>query len=206
MEKVKIAKIIFKCLCVVAIILLMLTYIMPVFGSNDGSNKELYYMHHVSYNMYQFFSSISYFLIPLMAIAFLFAKMKNNKPIFFGLSSTYIALDIFFLIYLTQSISDKLDKYDYKYGYYINIFALMLLVASIAALLITHLIAKSYENDNIEPTDSDLSSQDTQSSRFFEIANLQKRLETLNDLKSQGILTKSEYEAKRSEIIKDLKI
>lgn len=180
----------------------LLVYFMPMYEVvYRGGEPEFGYLYggSSSYLIISFTSLI----IPITAIIFLFAKFKNSKLFFFGFSLSYIFSSIFNIINLNRAITDNDNTYyvyTFKYGYYFYIVTMALLAALSLCLFIFYLIIKKKEANAETEKLSQAQQQDSQ------IDLLKKRMDILNDLKSQEVLTESEYEQKRLEIIKDLKL
>lgn len=137
-----------------------------------------------------------------MAIVFLFANFKSSRLLFFGLSTTYIINCVFTIISLSKSIKNNASsnyEYTFQFGYYLFIITIVLLTLAIIGAFVIYLILKRKELK----TESEQVQQAYQNSK---IDILRKRIEVLDELKNQGILTDSEYDEKRAEIIKELKI
>ena len=90
-------------------------------------------------------------------------------------------------------------EYSFEYGYYLYLFTWVLLALAVIGALVIYLIMKNKELKS----ETDQTQQVSQSSK---IDILRKRIELLDDLKTQGILTEREYEEKRADIIKELKV
>ena len=182
----------------------ILTYFMPIYESiytSSYSDPEttLYYMY---MSGPYFIVNLSSLLIPIVAIVFLFANFKNSKLFFFGFSATYLLNCIFTILSLSKITSDNSNsyyEYSLKYGYYLYIVTMALLAVVIISAFIIYLVRKSQDKKE-EPEQSHQSPHDSK------IDNLRKRIDLLDDLKNQGILTENEYEEKRADIIKELKV
>lgn len=141
-------------------------------------------------------------LIPIVALVFLFANFKNSKLFFYGFSATYILNCIFTTLNLSNAINNNTSsyyEYSFQYGYYIFIVTMVFLALAIIGAFVTYLIL---EHKEFEPE----AEQKEQAHHDSKIDILRKRVELLGDLKNQGILTECEYDEKRAEIIKELKI
>ncbi len=180
----------------------LLVYFMPMFQSvYRGGEPEFGYLYGSSSSY--LIVSFTNLIIPITAIIFLFAKFKNSKLFFFGFSLTYIFNSIFTIISLNKAITENDNDYyvySFKYGYYFYIVTTVLLAVSAICLFIFYLIIKKKEANEESGNISQAQTQDSQ------IDLLKKRIDILNDLKTSGVLTESEYEQKRLEIIKDLKL
>ncbi|MCH5166060.1 MAG: SHOCT domain-containing protein [Clostridiales bacterium] len=188
----------------------LISYFMPIYKSvytssydNTVETKVIYfYTSNASfYISYYIVNSIS-LLLPITAIIFLFTSFKNSKLFFLGLSSTYIANCIFVLLDLSKAIDNNTNTnnvYIYQYGYYFFIVTMVLFALAIIGVFVIHLFLK---HKNL----ATVSEQTQQVTQDEKIDVIRKRIEVLDDLKTQGILTESEYEEKRAIIIKELKI
>ena len=188
MNNLKKADSIFKWIILGLAIIHLVTYFMPVLESSYGSwnSSSLYYWYYGGSVVY------TSLLIPIIALVFLFANFKYSRLFFIGLSATYFFNSIFNLLGIA-------DAGDFVYGYYIYVVTFALFVASVVSGFIIYLIIKAKSSKTVAETPS----QPFESS---DVDVLRKRIELLDDLKNQGILTESEYEQKRKDIIKDLKI
>ena len=209
MEALKKTEKVFKRLILCIFVAHISTYFMPIYESvytsswNDTKTTTVVYWYgsggggSLSYIIY----SSTALIVPILAIAFLFANFKNSKVFFFGLSATYAINCIFTLLTLSQNIKENTNtsyEYTFKYGYHFFILTLIFLIAAIIVAFVVYIVALS-RNSKIE-------SEQLQRSSDSEIDIIKKKIEILDSLKQQGILTESEYEQKRSAIIEDLKI
>ena len=180
----------------------IMIYFMPIYkytykSTYSDPETTLVYLYGSS-SSYSIISFTS-LLIPIAALVFLFAQFKNSKLFFFGFSATYIINCIFTILLLSKAILNNNSnsyQYSFQYGYYVYIATLGLLAVAIIVAFIIYLVQKSKDKRE-EPTNLH---QD------LKIDILRKRIELLDDLKNQGVLTESEYAEKRADIIKDLKI
>ena len=197
---------IFKWIILGVAITHILTYFMPIYkntyksGTYSDPITTLFYMYGGS-SLY-LIVNFSNLLIPIVAIVFLFANFKNSKLFFFGFSTTYIINCIFTILSLSKSIKNNTsiyDDYSFVYGYYFFIVTMVLLALIIIGAFVIYLILKHKESQSE-------SGQTQQVPQDSKINILRKRIEVIDDLKNQGILTESEYAEKRADIIKELKI
>lgn len=188
----------------------ILTFLMPIFEcvykNSYGNTTEttLYYFYttfsslHLS-NLFVYATSL---ILPITALVFLFANFKNSKLFFFGFSVTYLIECIFTIMSLSKSIKNNTSsnyEYTLKYGYHLFTFTVVLLCLTIGVSFIIYLISKN-KDSKPEPI------QVQQTSDNSQIDTLRKRIDLLDELKEQGILTEREYEQKRAEIIREIKI
>ena len=181
-------------------VLHLISYFLPFFESkSSGGKPELVYFY--GGGSFYINSNIINYLIPFIAIVFLFSKFKHGKLFFFGFSAAYLLSNIFVILSISKSASSDSSYYEYslKFGYYFFIVTLVLLAISILCSFIFYLMMRS-EDSNEE------SEQTRSSSPVSKIYYLRKKIEILDDLKNQGVLTETEYEQKRSEIIAELKL
>ena len=193
---------IFKWIILGVAIAHLMTYFMPIYKNTytySDPVTTLVYMYSTSSYVLVNFSSL---LIPIVTIVFLFVNFKNSKLFFFGFSATYIINCIFTTLSLSKLINDNTSSYnDYSfvYGYYFFIVTMVLLALVIIGSFVIYVILKHKELKS----ESEQKQQVPQESK---IDILRKRIEVLDDLKNQELLTESEYEEKRAEIIKELRI
>ena len=193
---------IFKWIILGVAIAHLMTYFMPIYKNTytySDPVTTLVYMYSTSSYVLVNFSSL---LIPIVTIVFLFSNFKNSKLFFFGFSATYIINCIFTTLSLSKLINDNTSSYnDYSfvYGYYFFIVTMVLLALVIIGSFVIYVILKHKELKS----ESEQKQQVPQESK---IDILRKRIEVLDDLKNQELLTESEYEEKRAEIIKELRI
>ena len=85
---------------------------------------------------------------------------------------------------------------------------MVLLSIAVICAFIFYLIlrCKDSNKDSESTRQSEKSEQTHQSFEYSQVYDLRKRIELLDDLRRQGILTEAEYEQKRADIIKELKI
>ncbi|MCH5350512.1 MAG: hypothetical protein J1F39_00895 [Clostridiales bacterium] len=196
---------IFKWIVFGVFILHLLAFFMPIYSATSQtsySDPEVILSYLYSSSSIYLLVYFSELLIPIVAIVFLFANFKSSRPFFFGLMGTYMLNGIFTILSLSRMVLDNTSSYyDYafQYGYYIYIVTLVFLFIAVISSFIVYLVSKS-QNAN---EDAEASRETYQESK---IDVLRKRIELLDDLKRQGVLTEREYDEKRSEIIKDLKI
>lgn len=187
----------------------VLSYFMPVYESvytNSWGNEKTtttayWYGSSISGSLTYVIYSSTALIVPILAIVFLFARFKNSKVFFFGLSATYVINSIFTLLALSRAIKEsKSTSYEYtlKYGYKFFLGTLILLIIVTVVAFVVYLVARS-RNSNIE-------SEQSQQSADSEIDAIRKKIELLDSLKQQGILTELEYKQKRSALIDTLKI
>ena len=208
MKALKKTENIFKWIVLGMAIVHFVTYFMPIFKSvytyRDTPETEIFYFYTNSSSLYlsYYFASATSLLLPIIAIVFLFANFKSSRLLFFGFSTTYIINCVFTIISLSKSIKNNTNRnyeYSFQFGYYLFIITMVLLTLAIIGAFVIYLILKrkelKIESEQVQPVSQDL-----------KINILRKRIELLDDLKTQGILTESEYEEKRADIIKELKI
>ena len=185
----------------------LISFFMPIYESvykgSTYSDPEttLIYLYGSGSSSY-LIVSFTNLLIPIVALVFLFANFKNIKLFFYGFSFTYIINCIFTTLNLSKSINDNTSnyyEYSFQYGYYIFIITMVLWALAIIGAFVIYLISK---HKNLESE----AEQNQQVHQDSKIDILRKRIELLDDLKNQGILTESEYDEKRAEIIKELKV
>ena len=184
----------------------LISYFMPIYesvykGSYSDPETTLVYLYGSGASSY-IIVSFTNLLIPIVSFVFLFANFKNSKLFFYGFSFTYIINCIFTILNLSKSINNNTSsyyEYSFQYGYYIFIVTMVLLALTIMGEFVIYLILKHKE---LEPK----AEQKEQIHQDSKIDILRKRIELLDDLKNQGILTESEYDEKRAEIIKELKV
>ncbi len=181
----------------------ILTYFMPIYESvYRGGEPELIYLYGSSSSSLVVVGFTN-LLIPIISLIFLFANFKNSKLFFYGFSLTYILNSIFTLIILDNAVSNNSNSYyaySFKYGYYFYIITSVLLAVTVICSFIFYLIIKKKNPNGEESNAVAASTKDSKIDAF------KQRIEVLNDLKNQGILTESEYDQKRSEIVKDLEL
>lgn len=210
METLKKIDKIFNWLILGLVIVHLIAYFMPIYESvysssyNNTVETDIIYLYtnNSSVLLSYYIASSASLLFPILAIVFLFARFKTSKLFFFGFSTTYITNCIFIVLNLSKAIKSNTSSnyaYSYQYGYYFFIVTMVLLSLAIIGALVLYLILKHKEL-KLE------SEQVQQVSQDSKIDILRKRIDVLDDLKNQGILTESEYDEKRADIIKELKI
>ena len=131
-------------------------------------------------------------LVPILATVFLFMKSERNKKIlFFTAASLFILKTIFFLVSVSNFYSkDSYSGYNCSmaYGYFVMWMAIVAFTVVAIYLFIVHIKSKK---------------EDKQKS-IIDI--MKQRLALLDSMKASGILTEEEYDAKRAELIHELKL
>ena len=199
---------IFKWIILGLTVVNIISYFLPIYdyiyyGSSRSEHTLCYlYGSNSSYVVFSFSS----LLIPIIAIVFMFANFKNSRLFFFGLSAAYIISCIFTILSVSHLSNYRSDYYRYslEYGFYIFIVTVALLSIAIIGSFVVYLLFNRKDSKlNNKDSKSDFASEPPQQTA---IDVLRKRIEVLDDLKKQNILTESEYEQKRSEIVKEIKI
>jgi uncharacterized membrane protein len=191
----------------------LISYFMPIYGvarksgsAHSDPKTTLFYLYGENVSLY-----LAILLtILFVALVFLFASFKNSKLFFCGFSASYIINCIFATIVSSRALSRSMEnitssyyepsyEYSFYYGYYIFIVTMILLALAIIGAFVIYLILQHKELESE-------AEQKEQAHQDLKIDILRKRIELLDDLKNQGILTESECGEKRAEIIKELKV
>lgn len=196
-----------KCVILGIFVIHLIAYFMPIFKvihiQNDADVQISYsYIYYGSFGGFSWnYASTSLLLMPIIALTFLFANFKNCRVFFYGFSATYITGCIFQLLAWSKEIYARTSsyyEYQHMYGYNFYVFTLVLL-SIVVVLDLTMYIVSKFLKLKLEPKNLKLASDSN-------IDTVKSKIELLNNLKQQGILTEGEYEQKRSSIIKELKL
>ena len=207
MRKLTLTKNILIYLLIAVIALNIIAYFLPYYRSHyvpsyngDEEIKVVY--------LYSGYIAVSPFtamvlIIPIMGITFLLTNFKNSKPFSFAFIASQLMTNILLLLSVKSYIEDRTsDSYTYTslYGYNMCIAATVLLAITLISVIAIHIIIylKTKNSKNFCDNDSHKPKS--------EIDIFKERITILDDLKQNGMLTDSEYEQKRNEIVKELKL
>lgn len=204
MEKQKKLEKIFKWIVFSIIIANILVYFLPIyqeiymFGSQKQTSK--YYLYEGRYSV-SYISIISILALALIAV-FMFAEIKNKEYFALAFGSAYFLPDLFTLLTIRKAVkdTDSSYKYSYCYGYYLFWIVSLLLILSVICWFVIKLLLKRKQANQETKETEELNEELT------ELDIVKRRLDTLNELKEEGVLTEEEYNQKRANIINDLKV
>lgn len=199
MKKLTLTKNILICLLIAIIALNIIAYFLPYYRvSSSNSNKEfkdIYLYSNYSFSPF----SVMVLIVPILAITFLLINFQNSKPLSFAFSASQLMTNILLLLSLQNYIEDR-TSYITIYGYNLCIAATVLLAIALTAIITVHIIIYlKTKNDQIFYYDDD---QEPKS----EIDIFKERITILDDLMQNGLLTDTEYDQKRNEIVSELKL
>ena len=211
MTKLKKADLIFKYVILGLVVISLLTLFLPIYEQTYTSTYEettettTFYFYGSSYFTYTTTITVMLYalLVPILSIVFLFMNFKKSRLLSYGLISVYVLDNIFSLLLIKNMIADNTNErytYTLKYGYSIFVAELVLLCAVVITSLVLYLI------DSLCDKKARLRENNQDLSNPTQIDLLKSRIETLNELKDSGIITEEEYEQKRSEIVKNIRI
>lgn len=193
---------------IVVITLNIVTYFMPYYKSTYSptyGDKEVTNMY-----LYSGYFSVTPFttmtlIIPILAIVFLLTDFKNGKPLSFALIASQFMSNILLILstksYTTNRQSSNYD-YSIMYGYYMCIAMSVLLAIALIYAIIVYVLNKHKLTTQTQPQNNQITTSTIKS----DIDIFKERISTLDELKKDGVLNDIEYEQKRNEIVKDLKI
>lgn len=207
MKKLTLTKNVLIYLLIAIIALNIIAYFLPYYRSHYVSSYNSDEEIKVVY-LYSGYVSVSPFtamvlIIPIMGITFLLTNFKNSKPFSFAFIASQLMTNILLLLSVKSYIEDRTsDSYTYTslYGYNMCIAATVLLAITLTSVIVIHIIiyVKTKNSNNFCDNDSHKPKS--------EIDIFKERITILDDLKQSGVLTDSEYEQKRNEIVKELKL
>lgn len=152
-------------------------------SSSESTERALVGNESLSFNL----------LVPILTAVFLFLKSEKKKILFFTTASLFILKTILFLVSVNNlfaRLNTLVYSYTYYlvYGYYLMWIAVCAFAIATIYLFIVHIKSKKEEKQK-------------------SIIDIMKdRLALLDGMKAGGILTEEEYDAKRAELIHELKL
>lgn len=177
-------------LLVISTMLLLLSYFLPYFEVSTKTevfkdlNKEGFAM----YEMTQYPFTILFILLPILGMVFMSgqSKLSENLSLSFYLA-TFVS-NIFYMLSTNKALLDG----TFKYSSGMILFLIATIAIGLCSLyLITIELLVKISNGAIVEVNSD---------------TLRKSLERLNKLKEQNFITDIEYEEKRADLVRQLKI
>jgi len=198
----KIAETVFKWIIFGLFVLYFILYFIPMFHI-DYDKYYLMYSGGIGrgYN----FISVGTILFPIFVLIFLFARFKNSKLFFFGMS----AIVLFDFIVILKTIMEvvKASKYNgFEPGFYVLFMTIVLMFIAIAAMAVLYIIGRINEfreNKSLEPESVENAQAEGQTN---DVPALINKLNVLNDLLKGGVINEDEYNEKRAEIVNNFKL
>lgn len=190
-------------------VLNIITYFMPYYKSTYSptyGDKEVTNMY-----LYSGYFSVTPFttmtlIIPILAIVFLLTDFKNGKPLSFALIASQFMSNILLILSTKSYLLDRQSnsyEYNLTYGYYMCIVMTILLALALICSITIYIII---ERKNSAQPQSHTKQIDPPVIKKSNIDIFKERINTLNELKNDGVLNDDEYEQKRNEIVKELNI
>lgn len=200
MVELKKANTIFKWIIFAILIISLFSIFCPVYENEirkDPLNAtKVFITYFYGYDVTSYSILIS--LVPILAIVFLFVNFKNSQLFSFGLSVAYIINNIISVMSIYKFVEAQAESHDnfysLSYGYYLLIIETILLGLAVILAIIFYAINVIEESKN-------------EGFKFNgNLDELKKRLDFLTELRDNGVISDVEYEQKRNEIIKGIKI
>ena len=173
----------------------------PTFGDKEVTNMYLY----SGYFSVTPFTTMT-LIIPILAIVFLLTDFKNGKPLSFAFIASQFMSNILLMLSIKSYLLDRQSnsyEYNLTYGYYVCIVMTILLALALICSITIYIII---ERKNSAQPQSHTKQIDPPVIKKSDIDIFKERISALDELKKDGVLNDIEYEQKRNEIVKDLKI
>ncbi|MDE5549358.1 MAG: SHOCT domain-containing protein [Clostridia bacterium] len=209
MKSIRITNSVLKWIIFALLIISLITMFFPIYqskytststGSNSATttNKTTYEYGYSSFvtsiwNVYNVFTV----LLTVLAIVFLFAEFKSSKIFSFGLIATNVINNFFSIMTISRYVnesSSNTTQYSLSYGYDLMLVETIILTLAVILAIIFYAIEKSLESKGDKKTED------------YSLDDLKERLNFLAELRDSEVITESEYEQKRAEIVKQIKV